>query len=83
MGDAGLVLLDGVRWHGARVPGERSHALLAALVLEAPRAVGDDHPDLFDQRRACCLDGHSGQNGTRRIAHDSCDAALRRRRGGQ
>jgi predicted ATPase len=35
-----LTLLDGVRWHGDPVTGERGHALLAALVLASPRAVG-------------------------------------------
>ena len=50
-----LTLLDGVRWHGDPVTGERGHALLAALVLASPRAVGvgelvddvwaDDEPD--------------------------------------
>ena len=32
-----LTLLDGVRWQGAAVPGERGHALLAALTLAAWR----------------------------------------------
>src|SRR6185436_3368219 len=35
-----LTLLDGVRWRGDPVTGERGHALLAALVLASPRAVG-------------------------------------------
>ena len=34
-----LTLLDGLRWGGAPVPGERSHALLAALAL-GRRAAG-------------------------------------------
>ncbi len=34
-----LTLLDGVRWQGTPVPGGRAHALLAALVLAAPRTV--------------------------------------------
>lgn len=34
-----LVVLDGVRWRGEPVPGERAQALLAALVLAAPHAV--------------------------------------------
>jgi predicted ATPase/DNA-binding SARP family transcriptional activator len=34
-----LTLLDDVRWQGRPVPGERSHALLAALVLSAGRPV--------------------------------------------
>ncbi|MEP7088864.1 MAG: BTAD domain-containing putative transcriptional regulator [Nocardioidaceae bacterium] len=42
MADAALVLLDGVRWRGVPVPGERVHALLAALALEPVRGVGDD-----------------------------------------
>ncbi len=50
-----LTLLDGVRWHGEPVTGERGHALLAALALAAPRTVSvtdlvdevwaDDEPD--------------------------------------
>ncbi len=32
-------MLDGVRWRGEPVPGERAQALLAALVLAAPHAV--------------------------------------------
>ena len=39
MSEPELTLLDGVRWHGAPVPGGRAHALLAALVLAAPRTV--------------------------------------------
>jgi predicted ATPase/DNA-binding SARP family transcriptional activator len=42
MVDASLVLLDGVRWRDVPVPGERSHALLAALALEGSTAVGGD-----------------------------------------
>ncbi len=38
---AELTLLDGLRWGGAPVPGERSHALLAALALGGGRPVGD------------------------------------------
>jgi predicted ATPase/DNA-binding SARP family transcriptional activator len=34
-----LTLLDDVRWQGRAVPGERSHALLAALALSAGRPV--------------------------------------------
>ncbi len=34
-----LTLLDDVRWQGRPVPGERSHALLAALALSAGRPV--------------------------------------------
>ena len=55
MSSPALTLLDGVRWHGDPITGERSHALLAALVLASPRAVavgdlvddvwGDDEPD--------------------------------------
>ena len=40
MSEAVLTLLDGVRYGGSPVPGERSHALLACLTLAAPRAVG-------------------------------------------
>ena len=40
MSSPALTLLDGVRWHGDPVTGERGHALLAALVLASPRAVG-------------------------------------------
>ena len=36
-----LTLLDGARWHGRPVPGERAHLLLAALALEPSRGVGD------------------------------------------
>jgi predicted ATPase/DNA-binding SARP family transcriptional activator len=42
MADVSLVLLDGVRWRDVPVPGERSHALLAALALEGSRAVGGE-----------------------------------------
>lgn len=34
-----LSLLDGLRWDGRPVPGERMHVLLAALALAAPRSV--------------------------------------------
>lgn len=37
-----LTLLDGVRWHGAPVVGDRSRTLLALLVGHAPDGVGDD-----------------------------------------
>ena len=40
MSSPSLTLLDGVRWRGDPVTGERGHALLAALVLASPRAVG-------------------------------------------
>ncbi len=39
MSEPELTLLDGVRWQGTPVPGGRAHALLAALVLAAPRTV--------------------------------------------
>ena len=42
MTDTSLVLLDGVRWCDVPVPGERSHALLAALALEGSRAVSGE-----------------------------------------
>jgi DNA-binding SARP family transcriptional activator len=42
MSDTSLVLLDGVRWRDVPVPGERSHALLAALALEGSRAVSGE-----------------------------------------
>ncbi len=42
MSDPALVLLDGVRWRDAPVPGERSHALLSALALQGSRAVGGE-----------------------------------------
>ncbi|MCW2759683.1 MAG: transcriptional regulator, winged helix family [Nocardioidaceae bacterium] len=55
MSGPALVLLDGVRWHGEPVPGERAQALLATLVLAAPHPVSvgglvasvwdDDAPD--------------------------------------
>lgn len=34
-----LQLLDGARWHGAPIPGERAATLLALLATAAPRAV--------------------------------------------
>ncbi|GGK91526.1 hypothetical protein Sme01_53890 [Sphaerisporangium melleum] len=37
-----LVLLDGVRWQGARVVGDRAHTLLAVLVMHARAGVGDE-----------------------------------------
>lgn len=37
-----LTLLDGVRWQGKAIPGERAQALLATLV-DARRTVGVDH----------------------------------------
>nr|SBO91314.1 Signal transduction response regulator / Disease resistance domain-containing protein / Tetratricopeptide repeat-containing protein [Nonomuraea gerenzanensis] len=37
-----LVLLDGVRWHGVRVVGDRAHTLLAVLALHGRAGVGDD-----------------------------------------
>ncbi len=45
--DAGLTLLDEVRWWGEPLRGERTHALLAALALAGDRAVGAD--TLVDQ----------------------------------
>lgn len=42
MADASLVLLDGVRWRDVPIPGERSHALLAALALEGSKPLGAD-----------------------------------------
>ena len=39
MSEPELTLLDGVRWQGTPVAGGRAHALLAALVLAAPRTV--------------------------------------------
>ncbi|GAB2944350.1 hypothetical protein GCM10027203_54230 [Nonomuraea fastidiosa] len=37
-----LVLLDGVRWHGARVSGDRAHTLLAVLALHGRAGVSDE-----------------------------------------
>ncbi|WP_425582169.1 AfsR/SARP family transcriptional regulator, partial [Streptosporangium carneum] len=37
-----LVLLDGVRWQGARVIGDRAQALLAALAMHGRAGVGDE-----------------------------------------
>ncbi|MFI7453500.1 BTAD domain-containing putative transcriptional regulator [Nonomuraea sp. NPDC049714] len=37
-----LVLLDGVRWQGARVVGDRAHTLLAVLALHGRAGVGDE-----------------------------------------
>src|SRR5262249_30725405 len=39
--------------------------------------VSDRRPDLFDQCGTGRLHRHTGENGTRRVAYDSCDAALR------
>ena len=39
VGRAGLTLLDGVSWCGSQVPGERAHALLAALALYSRRGL--------------------------------------------
>lgn len=75
MTGAVLTLLDGVDWQGAPVPGEHAHALLATLVLAAPRAVsvselvgevwhGDepDHPDKALQVLGRTLPTMSWQN---------------------
>ncbi|MFD0468663.1 BTAD domain-containing putative transcriptional regulator [Nonomuraea thailandensis] len=37
-----LVLLDGVRWQGARVVGDRAHTLLAVLALHGRAGVSDE-----------------------------------------
>ncbi|GII84519.1 hypothetical protein Ssi03_25090 [Sphaerisporangium siamense] len=37
-----LVLLDGVRWQGARVVGDRAQSLLAALAMHGRAGVGDE-----------------------------------------
>ncbi|MFC7103430.1 BTAD domain-containing putative transcriptional regulator [Nonomuraea rubra] len=37
-----LVLLDGVRWQGVRVVGDRAHTLLAVLALNGRAGVGDE-----------------------------------------
>ncbi|MEV0997204.1 BTAD domain-containing putative transcriptional regulator [Nonomuraea sp. NPDC050202] len=37
-----LVLLDGVRWQGVRVVGDRAHTLLAVLALHGRAGVGDE-----------------------------------------
>ncbi|OLS99641.1 hypothetical protein BJF90_38760 [Pseudonocardia sp. CNS-004] len=37
-----LTLLDGVRWHGAPIAGERAQTLLAVLVRQAPDGAGDE-----------------------------------------
>ena len=42
-------------------------------------AVGDGAADLFNQRRAGGLDGHAGQDGSRRVFHDARDHGLRKR----
>ena len=56
MSSPALTLLDGVRWHGDPVTGERGHALLAALVLASPRAVGvGDLVDDIDRIGAAVL----------------------------
>ncbi|MFF4415629.1 BTAD domain-containing putative transcriptional regulator [Streptosporangium sp. NPDC001559] len=38
-----LTLLDGVRWEGRPLAGDRAHALLAVLVLHGKAGVSDDH----------------------------------------
>ncbi|MFD0888927.1 transcriptional regulator, partial [Streptosporangium algeriense] len=38
-----LTLLDGVRWEGRPLAGDRAHALLAVLVLHGRTGVSDDH----------------------------------------
>ncbi|MFC6083470.1 BTAD domain-containing putative transcriptional regulator [Sphaerisporangium aureirubrum] len=37
-----LVLLDGVRWQGVRVVGDRAHTLLAVLAIHGRAGVGDE-----------------------------------------
>ena len=60
-------------------PGQREgHGIGAGPQIDdvvAALAVGDDGPDLFDQRRAGGFHRHAGQHRARRVSHDARDAA--------